>query len=113
MRRIQLKKERKTIKIMINKYCRHQHNTKKDLCEDCSELFEYANNRLDFCPFGEKKHVCAKCPIHCYKHEMREKIRAVMRYSGPRMIYSHPILGFSHLFHKFRKVKDISKKNDI
>jgi hypothetical protein len=31
---------------------------------------------------------------------MRDKIKTVMRFSGPRMIYRHPILGIWHLFDK-------------
>ena len=38
-----------------------------------------------------------KCPTHCYKPEMRERVRAVMRYSGPRMLREHPVLAIAHL----------------
>jgi hypothetical protein len=31
---------------------------------------------------------------------MREKIKAVMRYAGPRMIYRHPILAGKHFLNK-------------
>ena len=34
---------------------------------------------------------------HCYKPEMRERIRQVMRYSGPRMITKHPVAAIRHL----------------
>jgi len=34
---------------------------------------------------------------------MRKKIRAVMRYSGPRMIYRHPALAIAHLIDRLRK----------
>ncbi len=40
---------------------------------------------------------CSKCPIHCYKPKMREHIREVMRYSGPRMIFYHPIIAIKHM----------------
>jgi len=105
-----LKKERKTVEIMIKKYCGHFHNSETEMCNDCSEILEYANTRLDYCPFGEKKHVCSKCPIHCYNPQMREQIRIIMRYSGPKMIFSHPFVGFRHLFHKLGKVKTIEKE---
>ena len=104
-----LKKERKTIEIMIKNFCKHHHNVNGKICSDCYSLTEYANLRLDICPYGENKHVCSKCPIHCYKPEMRENIREVMRYSGPRMIYSHPYLAFRHLFLKARKIQSLSK----
>jgi hypothetical protein len=28
---------------------------------------------------------------------MRERVKEVMRYSGPRMTYRHPLLAFFHL----------------
>jgi len=104
-----LEKERLTIKIMINMYCKKLHGNKRNLCQSCSDLFSYAEIRLKYCTFGENKPTCANCPIHCYKPEMRGKIREIMRYTGPRMIYTHPIIGFRHLFNKFRKVADYEK----
>ena len=38
-----------------------------------------------------------KCPVHCYRPEMKERIRMVMRWSGPRMIIYHPIAAIKHL----------------
>jgi hypothetical protein len=99
----QLKKERKTIETMIKMYCKNTHYPKDEICEECLTLLEYANKRLDHCCFGENKPTCEKCPIHCYKPEMREKVRNIMRYAGPRMIYTHPIMGFRHIFKKLRK----------
>ena len=108
-----LEKEKKTIEIMIKKYCQHFHNTKSELCDNCSVLLKYSNNRLDNChyliKFGTKP-ICSKCPIHCYKPDMRKKIRKVMRYIGPRMMISHPIMGLNHLFHRFQKLNKIPKK---
>ena len=40
---------------------------------------------------------CDACENHCYKPEMRERIRQVMRYSGPRMITKHPVAAIRHL----------------
>jgi hypothetical protein len=34
---------------------------------------------------------------------MRENIRVVMRYSGPRMIYKHPIAAVWHMIDRGRK----------
>ena len=91
-------RERKTIAIMIEMFCQDQHNSKSgSLCDDCRELQDYADVRLDRCPFGREKPVCSQCPIHCYNPAMREKIREVMRYAGPRMLKKHPLLGIRHL----------------
>ena len=53
--------------------------------------------RLENCPYGEKKTTCAHCVIHCYKSDMRERIREVMRFAGPRMMLRHPILAVAHM----------------
>ena len=45
----------------------------------------------------ENKPTCKKCPIHCYKPDMKEKMREAMRYAGPRMMWYHPIAAIKHL----------------
>jgi hypothetical protein len=105
--RTQLEKEHKTIKTMIQMYCKRCHKINGDLCQECFDLFEYAEERLKNCRFGENKPTCDSCTIHCYKPSMREKIRTVMRYAGPRMIFNHPIMGIRHLFKKLKKKESI------
>jgi hypothetical protein len=95
-------REEKTVAAMISIYCRHIHNTPV-LCPDCRELLAYSRERLLKCPFGEGKTTCSNCKVHCYKPGMREKIKAVMRYSGPRMIYRHPVLTVYYMFDRRRK----------
>ncbi len=73
--------EFKTVKAMVEVYCKDHHGTKGELCAECRELLEYAEVRLDRCPYGEDKPTCNKCPIHCYKPEPKEQMRLVMRYS--------------------------------
>jgi hypothetical protein len=34
---------------------------------------------------------------------MREKIRDVMRYAGPRMLLTHPVMAIAHLLDGLRK----------
>ena len=89
-------RERKTIAAMVRLYCTDHHQTAGEPCQDCRELLDYAEFRLDKCPYQEGKTTCANCPIHCYKPDMRDQVRAVMRYSGPRMMYRHPILTLYH-----------------
>ncbi len=91
-------RERQGIEKMIGMYCKAQHGANTKLCADCSALLEYARQRLEHCIFGEDKPVCAKCPIHCYRKSMRDRIIAVMRYAGPRMLYKHPLLALLHLY---------------
>ena len=98
-----MKRERKTVENMIGIFCRDHHQTKGALCHECRELVEYARFRLQNCPFQENKTTCGNCPIHCYKPHMREKIREVMRYSGPRMLRHHPLLAIGHMIDGLRK----------
>ena len=97
-----LEREKVTISKMIRIYCQHHHHPVAFLCPDCDALMQYALLRVDKCVFGENKPVCAECKVHCYKKDMREQVRQVMRYSGPRMIFRHPCLAIMHLVDKRR-----------
>ncbi len=96
--------EFKTVQAMVKIYCNNHHESKGQLCVECLDLLQYAELRLDRCPYGENKPTCNKCPIHCYKPEQKEQMRLVMRYSGPRMLLKHPILAIRHLIHEQRNV---------
>ena len=74
--------EKKTVELMIRLYCRKKEKN-KILCTDC--------------PFGEKKSACKECTVHCYKPVMRERMRQVMRFSGPRMLFYAPWQTIRHL----------------
>ena len=96
-----IEREKKTITLMIDIYCQKKHGNKKDeLCEECKELLEYAHKRLSFCKFGENKSTCSRCPIHCYKKDMKEKVKEVMKFSGPRLIIHNPIELVRHALNK-------------
>jgi len=95
--RRRIAREKRTIAAMTSIYCRGHHPAATDRpCPECGELLAYAMARLDRCVFGGLKPVCAKCTIHCYKPAMRERVRVVMRYAGPRMLVRHPILSLWH-----------------
>lgn len=89
-------RELATINVMIRMYCRDRHR-RASLCDDCAELAGYARRRLERCVFGVAKPTCANCTVHCYSAEMRERVRTVMRYAGPRMLLRHPVLGIAHV----------------
>ncbi len=97
-----IEREKDCVARMIEIYCRDLHGT-RGLCEVCRGLLDYANLRIDKCVFGAEKGTCAKCAIHCYKKEMRARIKEVMRHSGPKMAYRHPVLSLMHFLDGFRK----------
>ena len=74
----------------------------RPLCPECAALLDYALRRLDSCRFGNDKPSCRKCPVHCYRADMRERIRTVMRWAGPRMIFHHPMAATRHLLRELR-----------
>ena len=74
----------------------------RPLCPECAALLDYALRRLDSCRFGNGKPSCRKCPVHCYRADMRERIRTVMRWAGPRMIFHHPLAATRHLLRELR-----------
>ena len=104
-------REKRTVSLMIRIYCKKKHGTKKGLCPECEALDAYARMRSDKCPFMETKTFCSNCKVHCYKADMREKIRAVMRFSGSRMIFSHPIMAIRHVIESKKEKRRLEKDN--
>ena len=98
-----LASENKTLQAMISIYCRRNHGS-EELCPECAGLEAYAIQRVVRCKFGEDKPNCSACAVHCSAPAMRERIRAVMRFSGPLMLKAHPVLALRHL------VRGISRK---
>lgn len=103
------RREKKLVSQMIALYCRKQHHTKDGLCARCAALNEYANSRSDKCPFMETKTFCSNCRVHCYKPEMREEIRKVMRFSGPRMVLHHPVPAIRHVIESKKEKRRLEK----
>ena len=93
-----IQQEQATIGSMIGLFCHAKHDTTTtELCQECQDLLDYARERVAHCLFLTEKPVCAKCPVHCYKAPYKERIREVMRYSGPRLIFKDPIAVMRHL----------------
>ena len=97
--------ELRVLRDFIAVYCRENHRTEdkspftvkdsrlrdalgdKDLmlCNDCGKLLNHGTAKLMLCPY-EPKPTCRKCPTHCYAPRYREKVRRVMRFSGPYLV---------------------------
>jgi len=94
---------------MVEMYCSNHHGDDGP-CGECTELADYADRKLDLCPYSPEKPTCTNCPIHCYRTEPRERMRDVMRYSGPRMLKTHPYLAIRHIFDGKREAPSPPKK---
>ena len=104
------RREQQVVREMIALYCRKKHGFGQGLCPDCEALADYASQRSEKCPFMENKTFCSNCKVHCYKPVMREKIREVMRYSGPRMLFVHPGMALWHVACSAMEKRRISEK---
>lgn len=102
-------REMRTISQMIALYCAAHHSggarterahCGEALCPECAQLDAYAVERTARCRNMAVKTSCDECPNRCYQPEMRERIRTVMRYAGPRMLRTHPLAAIRHLLGK-------------
>jgi hypothetical protein len=91
-----LLREKQTVGIMIDLYCKMNHSAESN-CNECREIKAYVFKKLEKCPFGIQKPTCLNCKVHCYQKSEREKIREIMKFSGPKMIFRHPYLAIMHI----------------
>ena len=91
-----IEREKRTVRRMIDLYCRMKEGNARR-CAACDTLLAYACTRLNRCPFGENKPSCQRCTVHCYKPAMRARMKEVMRFSGPRMLFRYPLDALRHL----------------
>ena len=77
----------------------------KHLAEDSERkpLKAYVAKKLANCPHGDAKPFCSSCKIHCYDDENRKRIKKVMKYAGPRMIFYAPVVALRHLLENKRR----------
>lgn len=97
IRKNRRKRESEIVLAMIGMYCKAHHGDSGSLCEACQSLADYAEKRLLSCLYGELKPVCKACPVHCYSPKMREQMKQVMQWAGPRMLYRKPLFALVHM----------------
>lgn len=80
------------------------------VCVECGDLLRYAEQRRAACP-KDPKPFCSNCDTHCYKSDMRERVREVMRYSGPRSMFTrHALAGVKHLI-EGRMARNLARRD--
>lgn len=102
-------KEKQVVGLMIRLYCYKKYGKRQGLCPQCQELYDYACRRSDCCPFMETKTFCSNCKVHCYRADMRQEIRKVMAFSGPRMLFCHPVIAIRHLVETRKEKKKMEE----
>lgn len=96
--------EKRVVRTMIGIFCRAHHGSRSGVCKECEELASYYERRVERCPLGANKRSCKICEIHCSERLHQDRIREVMRYAGPRMIFRHPLMALRHLY--YEKIRD-------
>ena len=86
-------REKQVVSQMIALYCRKKHRGKKQLCPT--------------------KTFCSNCRVHCYRPDMREQIRQVMRFSGPRMLCCHPVMATRHVIETQREKRKLEGQHEV
>ena len=103
--RKRLLQDEETVRTMTKMYCRAHHADAAEedgLVPSCRACAEYAIARTRACPKQHKGN-CDDCEIRCYNPAMREQIRQIMAYAGPRMMFTHPVMAVRHLRKKLAR----------
>ncbi|WP_455520983.1 nitrous oxide-stimulated promoter family protein [Parvimonas micra] len=95
-------REKKVISEMVKLYCRKNHK-KRELCDECKEVLNYSLKRIDNCQCVETKLFCSSCKFSLYSPRDKEKVKQIMKFSGPRILFHHPLLVISHMLSRFKK----------
>ncbi len=100
---MKLIKEKEIVNLMIDIYYKKELKKDKNKKIEKEDLKNYVKYRLSLCPFKENKPFCSNCKIHCYDKFHRELIKKVMRYSGKRIIFIHPLIAIKHIKETFKR----------
>ena len=104
-----LEREMKTIMVMLDLYCKSEHGREK-LCDDCTKLKNYAFFRLTQCPFQAEKPSCQNCVIQCFKPDMRDFMKKVIRKTGTRLLLKYPILAGMFVYDMFFRAPELPER---
>lgn len=113
MKDIETKRERekKMISQMIALYCHRNHHTRGAPLSRVRGAERLRPRPLRALPVHGDEDLLRQLPRARYKPDMREKIRAVMRFSGPRMIFYHPVAAIRHVVETKREKKRLKREN--
>lgn len=90
----------KTLEAIGRIYCKaHHQGTEQDeagLCPSCREAVESTFARAANCP-NHQTNNCEDCEVKCQRGDAQKRIKQIMRYSAPRMIFCHPLMTLEYL----------------
>ncbi len=101
MDKARIEQEKQFFSLMVHHFCKWNPGG-GPVCAACEELVEYANERLDRCPYGSRKPTCYNCNASCFKPDMRKREEQVVRTTFAKMFLLHPVLLFKHIWYDIR-----------
>ena len=86
-------------------------HSQADCVAECAALDSLCHGRgVEQVPvYGDQDLLLQLLSVHCYKPDMREKIREIMRFSGPRMIFHHPMTAITHVIETKKEKKRLEE----
>ncbi|NLI72500.1 MAG: nitrous oxide-stimulated promoter family protein [Bacteroidales bacterium] len=85
------------------------------LCANCYELIDKAFQHTERCPHSTYKTFCHECPTMCYRKEDQEKMLPIMRYSGKKIMWKHPMYTWrfiKNLLKNKNKIKNMTREEN-
>ena len=90
----------KTLEAIGRIYCSAHHDSAEHdeagLCPSCREAVSATFERASNCPNHQTGN-CEDCEIKCQRGDAQARIRQIMRYSAPRMLFRHPLMTLEYL----------------
>lgn len=68
------------------------------LCKDCLNLALLAQIHIQQCARIQDKSFCHLCPKNCYSKRHLKQISTMMKFSGKRILFYHPLLALKYIF---------------
>ena len=78
---------------------------KVNYARSCQDVWHYAEHRIDVCPHMESKTFAAYVKHIAMDQRIVKRIREIMRYGGPRMLFVSPIQVIKHMYLEWKDKK--------
>lgn len=100
-----IKRDLRTLQAIGSIYCAAHHvdapKNPHGMCAECAATIAFTHDRASNCPNGHTGN-CADCAIKCNRGEQQQRIKAIMKYAAPRMLFKHPLMTLEYALKKLR-----------
>lgn len=90
----------KTLEAIGRIFCNAHHpdadRDEAGLCPACRNTIDATFARTATCPNHQRSN-CEDCAVKCQRGDAQARIKEIMRYSAPRMLFRHPLMTLEYL----------------